>query len=86
MDKKGERRKEGKKKKIKKNGAEREREKKKEKKGFSLLSKIYGDRTVSFHRSKRQSSSMRQELRMDTKIREFRQTPRGREFSYFNYF
>ena len=62
---------------------EREREGKND---FSLLSKIYGDRTDGFRRSKRQSSSTHRELRVSTKILEFRQTPRGREFSYLGYF
>ena len=61
----------------------REREKKKK---VSLLSKIYGNRTVGFHRSKRQSRSMHRELHVSTKILEFRQTPRVREFSYLEYF
>ena len=51
-----------------------------------FLSKIYENRTVGFHRSKRQSLSMQRELRVGTKILEFRQTPRGREFSYLCYF
>ena len=51
-----------------------------------LLSKIYGNRTSSFRRSKRQSSSTHRELRVGTKILTFRQTPRGREFSYLCYF
>ena len=88
-------RKKTKKKKTKKKGEEgrrkkktdqKEREKKKRKRGFLLLSKIYGDRTVDFRRSKRQSSSTRRELRMGTKIWEFCQTPRGREVSYLDYF
>ena len=52
----------------------------------SLLSKIYENQTVGFRRSKRQSRSKHRELRMGTKILEFRQTPRGREFSYLGYF
>ena len=36
--------------------------------------------------SKRQSWSTRRELHMGTKILAFRQTPRGREFSYLCYF
>ena len=61
---------------------ERERMEKKN----SLLSKIYGNRTVGFLQSKKQSRSTHRELRVGTKILEFRQTPRGREFSYFEYF
>ena len=51
-----------------------------------LLSKIYENRTVGFRRSKRQSRSTYQELRVGTKILAFCQTPRGREFSYLCYF
>ena len=46
-----------------------------------LLSKIYGDWVVGFHRSKRQSSFARRNLHVDTKIWGFHQTPRGRGFS-----
>ena len=52
----------------------------------SLLSKIYRNRTVGFHWSKRQSRSTHRELRVDTKILEFRQTPRGKKFFYLCYF
>ena len=45
-----------------------------------LLSKIYGNRIIGFHRNKRQK------LRVSTKILAFRQTLRGREFSYLCYF
>ena len=68
---------------------ERERERERERKGkrgFSFLSKIYGNQTVGFCQSKRQSRSTHRELRVGTKILEFRQTPRGREFSYLGYF
>ena len=41
----------------------------------SLLSKIYGNRTVGFRGSKKQSRSTHRELHMGTKILEFRQTP-----------
>ena len=51
----------------KKKTEQRER-KKKGKRGFSFISKIYGDRTVGFHRSKRQSSSTQREQSVDTKI------------------
>ena len=51
-----------------------------------FLSQIYGNWTVDFSRSKRQSWSMRRELRVGTKSLAFRQTPRGREFSYLSYF
>ena len=52
----------------------------------SLLSKIYGNQTVDFCWRKRQSRSTHRKLRVGTKILEFRQTPRGREFSYLFYF
>ena len=57
--------------KRKKKGAERGREKK-EKRSSPLLSKIYGDRAVGFHRNKRQSSSTQRELCVGTKIIGFR--------------
>ena len=66
-----------------------EREREREKRGVQrekLISKIYGIWIVGFHRSKRQSRSKHRELRLGAKILEFRQTPRGREFSYFGYF
>ena len=53
---------------------------------FSLLFEIYGNRTIGFRWSKRQSRSTHRELCVGTKILEFRQTPRGREFSYLGYF
>ena len=52
----------------------------------SLLSKIYENRIVGFRWSKRKSRSTHRELRVGTKILEFRQTPQGREFSYLDYF
>ena len=52
---------------------------------LKLLSKIYGNRIVGFSQSKRQSRSTHRELCVGTKILEFRQTPRGKEFSYFDY-
>ena len=52
----------------------------------SLLSKIYGNRTRGFRRSRRQSRSTQREICVGTKILEFHQTPRGREFSYLCYF
>ena len=73
----------GRKKTAKSEGEERERE---GKRFFSLIFKIYGNRTVGFHQSKRQSRSTHRELRVGTKILEFCQTPRGREFSYLGYF
>ena len=46
-----------------------------------ILSRIFGDRTVGFRRSKRESSSTRRELRVGMRIQSFCQTPRGRGFS-----
>ena len=60
-----------------------EEEKRREK--LLLLSSVPGDPTVGFRRSKRQSSFSRRELRVGTRIGEFRQTPRGRGFSYSVY-
>ena len=57
------------------------------KKGFSLFFfKIYENWIVGFCRSKRQSRSTYRELHVGTKILEFHQTLRGREFSYLGYF
>ena len=68
-------------------GGEERKEREKGKKNiFSFLSKIYESRTVAFHQSKRQIQSTHRELRVGTKIFEFRQTPQGREFSYLGYF
>ena len=53
---------------------------------FSFLSQIYGNRTVDFRRSRRQSLSTRRELRVGTKIVAFRHTSRGRKFFYLCYF
>ena len=63
-----------------------ERERKGEKDFFSLLSKIYGNRTIGFHPRKRKIRSTHRELRAGTKILEFCQIPQGREFSYLGYF
>ena len=73
-----------------KEGKENERKEKKEEEKRSekhhLFSRIHGDRAVGFRRSKMQSSSTGQELRLGIRIRGFRQTPRGRGFlSYFGY-
>ena len=62
---------EGKKEETKKKEEEKMSEK------LHLLSRIYRDQVVGFHRSKRQSSSTRQELRVGTRIESFRQTPKG---------
>ena len=63
-----------------------EREREREKDFFLLLSKIYGNWIAGFRWSKRQSRSTHRELHVGTKILEFRQTSRGREFSYLGYF
>ena len=52
----------------------------------SLLSQIYGNRTVGFRRNKKHSWTTRRELRIGTNILAFRQTSRDREFSYMCYF
>ena len=52
---------------------------------LKILSKIYENWIVDFRGRKSQSRSTHQELRVDTKILEFRQTLQGREFSYFEY-
>ena len=62
----------------------REAEKMSEKLHF--LSRFYGDRTVDFRRSKRQSSSTRRELRVGTRIQGFRQTMRVRGFSHTRFY
>ena len=41
---------------------------------------------VGARRSAKKSRSTHRELRVGTKILEFRQTPLGREFSYLNFF
>ena len=69
----------------------RERKREREREIFvyflsSFLSKIYGNRTVGFRRSKRQSPSMHQGLCVDTKILALCQTPRDMKFFYFCYF
>ena len=54
---------------------------------FSLfLSQIYGNWTIDFCRNRRQSWTTRRELHVGTKILAFRQTSRGRKFSYLCYF
>ena len=67
----------------------KERERERDKRGVErekILSKIYGIRIVGFRRRKKQSRFTHRELCVGTKILEFRQTPRDREFSYFSYF
>ena len=58
----------------------REKERDFYRKRVQLLSKFLGDRTVGFRRSKKQSCSPRQGLRVGTGLGEFRQTPKGRGF------
>ena len=59
----------------------RGRKEKENKEKLHILSRIFGNRTVVSRRSKRQSSSMRRGLRIETKINGFLQTPRDRGFS-----
>ena len=70
----------------KKRGSKQSEKREKGKRGFSFISKIYGNRIVGFRQSKKQSRATHRELRVGTKILEFRQTSRGREFSYLGYF
>ena len=62
-----------------KKGKKKKRELEREK--LYLLSKFPDDRIGGFRQSKRESSSSRQVLCIKTRIREFRQTLRGRGFS-----
>ena len=50
-----------------------------------LLSKIPGNRTVGFRRSKKGKRSTRSRLRVDPEFVEFPQTPRGRIFSLLEF-
>ena len=50
-----------------------------------LLSKIPGNRTVGFRRSKKGKCSTRSRLRVDPGFVEFPQTPRGRIFSLLGF-
>ena len=52
----------------------------------SFLSHIYGNRTVDFRQSRRQSWTTRRELCIGTNILAFCQTLRGTKFSYLCYF
>ena len=63
---------------------DREREEEKWASTFSLRSAEirFGD----FRQGKKQSLSTRREFRLGTRIWDFRQTLRGKEFSYFDYF
>ena len=60
--------------KLERKGKRRRREK------LHFLSRFYGNRTFGFRRSKRQSSSMRRGLRIETKIWDFRLALRGTGF------
>ena len=66
----------------KKSGGKRKREEENMREKLLFLSSFLEDPTVNVRWSERQSSSSQRELRIETKIREFRQTPRGRGFSY----
>ena len=57
---------------------EEEKERVLERERLHILSKFLGDRTGDFKRSKRKSLSSRQGLYIETGVKEFRQTPRGR--------
>ena len=61
---------------------ERERGRKREKEKGDFL----GFSLVKTRQSENKSRSTHHGLCVGTKILEFRQTPRGREFSYFDYF
>ena len=52
---------------------------------MSLLSKIPGDRTVGFLRSKKESCSTQRGQRVDSGFKEFRQTREVRVSSYLFY-
>ena len=62
----------------------REEEKRRDK--LPILSSFPGDSTVDVRRSKRQSSSLKRELRVETGIGEFRQTSRGRRFFLLGFY
>ena len=51
-----------------------------------ILFQIYGNWTVGFHRSRRQSWTTRKELRIGTNILAFCQMLKCRKFSYLYYF
>ena len=51
-----------------------------------FFSKIYENWIIGFCQSRRQSRSTQRELHVGTKILEFHQTLRDREFSYLGYF
>ena len=51
-----------------------------------LLSKISGNRTVGFRRSKKGKRSTRSRLRVDPGFVEFPQTPTGRIFSLLGFY
>ena len=51
-----------------------------------LLSKFLRDPTVGSLRDKRENCSTRRGFRVDTRFREFPQTPRGRGFSLLGFY
>ena len=68
----------------KKKRKEGEEEKRRER--LLLLSRFLGDLVVGVRRSKRQISSSRRGLRVETRIGEFQQTPRGRVFFLLGFY
>ena len=71
----------GKRREIKRKEKKEKEKKKMRSEKLHILSRIHRDRAVVFHRSKRQSSTTRRELRVSTRIRGFLQTLRGMGFS-----
>ena len=61
-------------------------EERRKKKGTTLPFTIFDEPVVETHWHKRQSWSMRQELRMGTRNCRFRRVPKSRGFSYTSYF
>ena len=59
----------------------KEREEEVEREALYIVSRFFGDWTVGFHRSKRESYFSRRELQVETGNWEFRQTSRVRGFS-----
>ena len=74
------------KKKEKKRLGRCETEKGEKKKGTVLPFTIFGEPVVEMRQGKRQSRSMRLELRVGTRNWGFRHVPKGRCFSYIGYF
>ena len=70
-------------------GKERERKEREEEKmrdRLLILSRFLEDPTIGIRRSKGQSQSPWWELRLETGIEEFRQTPRGRGFLLLRFY